>query len=652
LRLVFFILIFILTRFSKQPLTSEGNWEKVNINIPKNRTSINEGYVLGINSYYHDSSATIIQNGKILWAAQEERFTRLKNDSSFPRKSIQKGLEYLKIKPSEISLVSYFEDPSLKRQRIFNQINNLHLKDRIFFIWSNAFRLILQTYLFYIILRLDLIKCGIFKPTLLRGKIIYSNHHLSHAASAFLPSPFGESAIICIDAVGEKVSTSIFRGEGRVIEMIEHIDYPHSIGMVFSAFTAYCGFKVNSGEYKLMGLAPFGNDVYKDRILKDILTLRSDGSYKVNSEYLPFAINTPILNSNFISYWGRKPRDPNDESGIDKFYCDIAASIQSVLNEYILLIAKRAKLKTKSENLCLAGGVALNCVSNSILVRSNIFKNIWIQPAAGDAGTSLGAALLCSSMDTNMHSYQKDIYQSDAMNGSFLGSDYSNAEILKTLKNFGLSFLFLSRQEINELAVKAIQENKIIGYFNGRMEFGPRALGSRSILANPKDPNGQSRINKAIKFRESFRPFAPAMLPEVAFKYFNIEKLDPYMLFTWFLKDEYRLGMSRKFDLSDVNLLRSKYPSITHMDYSARVQVVEKSSPLFNLLQLGLSKSNLEMVVNTSFNVRGEPIVESPINAIECFLSTAMDYLAIGNYWVDKSKQLILETPKRKTYPD
>jgi carbamoyltransferase len=422
--------------------------------------------------------------------------------------------------------------------------------------------------------------------------------------------------------------------------------------MVYSAFTAYCGFKVNSGEYKLMGLAPFGKDVYKDRILKDIITLRPDGSYKVNSSYLPFVINSPILNSNFISYWGRAPRDPEDESGIDKFYCDIAASIQSVLNEYILLIAKRAKLKTKSENLCLAGGVALNCVSNSVLVRSNIFKNVWIQPAAGDAGTSLGAALLFSSTETDKHSYQNHINQTDYMKGAFLGSHYSKEDVLRTLKDFGLSFLTLSKQEIDELVVRALLENKIIGYFQGRMEFGPRALGSRSILANPKDPNGQSRINKAIKFRESFRPFAPAMLPEVAIKYFKIEKLDPYMLFTWFLKDEYRIEMMRKYNLSDVNLLRSKYPSITHMDYSARVQVVEKSSPLFDLLQLGLDKSDVEMVVNTSFNVRGEPIVESPKNAIECFLSTAIDYLAIGNFWVDKSKQTNLHTIKRKTYFD
>jgi carbamoyltransferase len=429
------------------------------------------------------------------------------------------------------------------------------------------------------------------------------------------------------------------------------MNFPNSIGLLYSAFTAYCGFKVNSGEYKLMGLAPFGEPKYKDKILNKIIFLHPDGSFKINSDLLPFSIDEPILTRDFIEFWGREPRSSKAQDEIDQFYCDVAASIQAVLNDYLVLIANQAKLLTGSENVCLAGGVALNCVANSFLAKQKIFKNIWIQPAAGDSGTSLGAALMYSAK-SNDYDHRESINKKDAMLGSFLGSYYSDSEIKAALSKYGLFYETMKSNQLIRKVASSLNDQKITGYFQKRMEFGPRALGSRSILANPRDPKGQRRINLAVKFRESFRPFAPAMLSEAAEKYFDIEVFDPYMLFTWKLKKEYRLKTNRNYDLTDVNLIRSKFPSITHVDYSARVQIVQKDDPLYNLLKVCNEIYDLPMLVNTSFNVRGEPIVESPSDAIECFLTTDIDCLAIGGFWIEKSKQNNLQQIKKKEYLD
>jgi carbamoyltransferase len=627
------------------------NWTEIQKSPVKVSTKFIDEYVLGINAYFHDSSATIVKNGEILWAAQEERFTRKKNDSRFPFMSIARGLKQLNLKHRDISAVIYFENPFEKSLRVSQQLSVLGMRERFKFVYSNAYRLLLHSKLFSLKFRFDLVRSKIFWPCISYNKIFFSNHHLSHAASAFLPSGFNEAAIICIDAVGETTTTSILKGNLDSIQFIRTMSFPNSIGLLYSTFTAYCGFKVNSGEYKLMGLAPFGEPKYKDKILNKIVFLHPDGSFKINSDLLPFSINEPILTRDFIEYWGREPRSSKAQGEIEQFYCDVAASIQAVLNDYLVLIANQAKLLTGSENVCLAGGVALNCVANSFLAKQKIFKNIWIQPAAGDSGTSLGAALMYSAKSNN-YDHRESINRKDTMLGSFLGSYYSDNEIQVALNKYGLSYEAMKCNQLIRKVAGSLNDQKIIGHFQNRMEFGPRALGSRSILANPRDPKGQRRINLAVKFRESFRPFAPAMLSETAEKYFDIKIFDPYMLFTWKFKKEYRFNTQRIYDLTDVNLIRSEFPSITHVDYSARVQIVQKNDPLHNLLEVCNEIYDLPMLVNTSFNVRGEPIVESPSDAIECFLTTDIDCLAIGGFWIEKFKQNNLQQIKKKEYLD
>jgi len=592
--------------------------------------------VLGISSYFHDSSCTIIVNGKIEFAAQEERFTREKNTSAFPHQSIKLGLKTLGLDLNDITTICYFENPQLKFKRIREQIRSISFIAAYKMVKTIFWRLWKFHIRFNSTLKKDLHLCGFSNKFLKSNPIIFSNHHLSHALSAFVPSPFLNANIIVIDAVGEYATTSIWKANNNHITLLRSINFPNSIGMLYSAITYFCGFKVNSGEYKLMGLAPFGKPTYVKLILSNLIEIYSDSSFKINSSFLTYFSGTKIINElRLEKLFGFPRRLP--ESEIAQEYMDLAASMQEVLNQYVEKLCRYSLELNKSENLCLAGGVALNCVTNGHIDRTSIFQNIWIQPAAGDAGTSLGAAILVA---TNDYTHKDLGQESDAMQGAFLGTGYSNSEIEEVLQNHSFVYEKLSSEELLERATECIQRNNIVGWFQGRMEFGPRSLGARSIIANPTDPNGQSRINLKIKFRESFRPFAPAMLQNSAEKYFESIRADKYMLFVSFFRPEFRYKVISEGKLNDVSLIRSAFPSVTHVDYSARVQVVDNESPIFDLL-LNLEKRDIPMVVNTSFNVRGEPIVESPKNALYCFMATDIDDLFLGNFYITKSKQTL-----------
>lgn len=583
--------------------------------------------ILGISAYYHDSAASLIINGEIIAAAQEERFSRLKGDASFPHLAINYCLNEAQIKLSDVDEIVFYEDYLIKFQRILIT-NHLYIPRSL-----KSFLAAMPKWLTKNIWLEQQIK----KELNTKKNIIFINHHYSHAASAFYPSPYEKAAILTIDGVGEWATTTYGIGEKNKIKLLKEMRFPDSIGLLYSTFTYYTGFKINSGEYKLMGLAPYGKPIYVDLIKEKLLKIFNDGSIKLNQEYFNYTKGLTMSNKKFNQLFGGKPRKP--ESPITQKEMDIAASIQIIINEVVLKLANHVYQETKCENLVLAGGVALNVVAIGHLKRHSKFKNIWVQPASGDAGGSLGAALAIYYRDN-----ERTINTNDSMKGAFLGPDIllSDDKIDKKLKEIGAIFDILSEDELIKKIVECLSDDKVVGIARDRMEFGPRALGHRSILANAQNIETQKNLNLKVKKRESFRPFAPIVLTEDAKEYFEMNDESPYMLSTYYVKEEKRLAQNTK--LKGLNLLnqkRSDIPAVTHIDYSARVQTVDKKrNPfIYNLLKEYKKKTGCSVLVNTSFNVRGEPIVNSEIDAFNCFMNTDIDYLVIGNRFFRKKEQ-------------
>ncbi len=597
-------------------------------------------YILGISCFYHDSAACLIKNGEIIAASQEERFSRIKHDQSFPKNSIKYCLKEANISEDQIANVVFYEKPLLKFERLLETY--LAYAPKGFKSFLKSMPLWIKDKLFQkSILKKELI--DLFGNKIDWSKIIlFSEHHLSHAASAFFPSPFEKAAIITIDGVGEWTTTSISEGDGKNIKLIKEIHFPHSLGLLYSAFTYYSGFKVNSGEYKLMGLAPYGNPIYVNKIKENLIKIESDGSFRLNMMYFNFTTGLTMTNKKFHNLFGGPPRE--SESKITQKDMDLAASIQKVTEEVVLNISKYVLKETGLKNLCLAGGVALNCVANGVLFREKIFENIWIQPAAGDAGGALGSALSVWHLYYNKER-KVDKLKYDSMKGSYLGPSYTDKEIEKELKIIDASYIKLELNDLIEKVANDISKNKAIGWMQGRMEFGPRALGSRSILADARSPNMQKQLNLKVKFRESFRPFAPSILSEHISEWFDHDEKSPYMLFVSDVKKNKLHNIKKNeeelFGIEKLNIPRSQVPAITHVDNSARIQTVHKDTNeiYYNLISKFYEITKCPLIVNTSFNVRGEPIVCSPSDAYRCFMGTDLDILVIGNFYLKKNDQ-------------
>ena len=594
--------------------------------------------ILGISAFYHDSAAAILVDGKIIAAAQEERFTRKKHDSSYPFNSVQFVLKYSNLKLSEVDHIVFYEKPFLKFERLLETYVALAPKGFIQF--SKAMPLWLKEKLFQKKVLMELLKKH-EKNFNDEKKIYFSEHHLSHAASAFYPSPFDEAIVLTADGVGEWATTTVAIGKKNNLQIKKEIHFPHSLGLLYSAFTYYTGFKVNSGEYKLMGLAPYGDPKYTDKIKENLIDIKNDGSFRMNQKYFNYTIGLTMTNSKFNNLFGQNPRDPKKEK-ISQFHMDVAASIQKVTEEIILKISRSLKEEYKISNLCLAGGVALNCVANGKILEEKIFENIWIQPAAGDAGGSLGGALALWHLELKN---QRTVSKDDDMEGSYLGPKYSNEKIKNELNNLGAKFYELDDDNIVNKTAEDLNAGKAIGWFQGRMEFGPRALGGRSILGDARSPFMQKNLNLKVKYRESFRPFAPSVLREDVSEWFQIDANSPYMLLVAKINDNKKIEMTDKdkklFGIDKLNIQRSEIPAVTHIDYSARVQTVhEKTNPLYyKLIKRFKEKTSCPVIVNTSFNVRGEPIVNTPQDAFNCFMGTELDVLVIGNYYLIKNEQ-------------
>lgn len=601
-------------------------------------------YILGISAYYHDSAACLIKDGEILAAAQEERYTGIKHDSSFPKNAVKFCLEQEGLSLEEVDYLVFYEKPFWKFERIIETF--FTIAPQGFLSFMKAFPIWIKEKLF---LKNSLIRAfselGTLPKKNLSKKILFSQHHLSHAASAFYPSSFESALIIVLDGVGEWSTTTISTGKGNDIDIREEIVFPHSLGLLYSAFTYFLGFKVNSGEYKLMGLAPYGEPVFRDLIMENLLDLKPDGSFSLNLSYFTFLGGLTMTGKRFEDLFGIKKRPP--ESVINKEHCDIAASIQTVLEEAILRIVVFAKHKYPHENLCLAGGVALNCVVNGRLLREAGFKDIWIQPAAGDAGGSVGAAMETYFRYTDAP--RKPHLRNDGMKGCFLGDEFGREEIKEAIDIRGLKYKELGEADLLQKTVEYLTGKKVVGWFQGRMEFGPRALGNRSILGLASDPGMQKKINQKIKFRESFRPFAPVLLEEDAGKYFSFVKVSPYMLFTDYIKKAYRTEGSDNKKAGVSQQIHSSFPAITHVDYSSRIQTATKETndKLYRLLQTLKSKTGHGILVNTSFNVRGAPIVRTPSDAIDCFIYTNMDVLVLGNFILERKENQLPEIVER-----
>ena len=595
-------------------------------------------YILGISAYYHDSSASLIKDGEILGAIQEERLSRIKHDSSFPSKSINYLMNENNLKLHEINDIVFYEKPFLKFERLLESYVALAPRGFKSFcasmpIWLRE-KLFQKNNIFSALKKIDPEFSDI-------NKIKFSEHHLSHAASAFFPSPFEESLIITLDGVGEWATTTIGFGQKNNIDILKEINFPHSLGLIYSAFTYYLGFKVNSGEYKVMGLAPYGEPKYKDIILNNLIDIKDDGSFRIDMRYFDFATGLKMINKKFENLFGEKTRDPDKEE-LTQFHMDIASSIQSTIEDVIIKITKYMSRTLKYKNLCLSGGVALNCVANGKIHKEKIFENIWVQPAAGDAGGSLGAALAY----WHMHYKKPRSEYVDQMKGSLLGPNFDNNLIIKKLEKLNISYLKKNSEEINEIISEDLKNGKTVAWFQGRMEFGPRALGNRSILADPRVENMQKNLNLKVKFRESFRPFAPAIIFEKVSEYFNLNVESPYMLLVSNVNEKQKVKSTNSdefFGIEKLNLKRSKISAVTHVDYSARVQTVKKetNSRFYSLIQKFYEKTGCPVLVNTSFNVRGEPIVCTPEDAINCFMSTNLDVLVLENCLIYKSDQNI-----------
>lgn len=587
-------------------------------------------YILGISAFYHDAAAALLKDGEIIAAAQEERFTRKKHDPSFPARAIDYCLKEAGIKAKEISLVAFYDKPFLKFERLLETYLAFAPKGITSFLvgmppWVKQ-KLFMKEQVLNAIEGYE-------------GTIIFPEHHHSHAASAFYPSPFEEAAILTVDGVGEWATASYGKGKGNKIELYKEIRFPHSLGLLYSAFTYYCGFKVNSGEYKLMGLAPYGEPVYEDLILKHLIDLKEDGSFKLDTRYFNYCTGLTMTSLAFHRLFGAPPRKPSDP--IEQRHMDIARSIQAVTEKVIMKMVAYVRRETGNDNLCLAGGVALNCVANGKILREGPFKNIWIQPAASDAGGALGAALVA------WHEYFEKprtvLVGKDLQKASLLGPSFSDAEIEKYLKDDSVPYEKVQEGKVAEAVADLVASQKVVGWFEGRMEFGPRALGARSIIGDPRSEKMQSIINRKIKFRESFRPFAPSVLLEKAGEYFGLGCESPYMLIVSPVEKDKREGSGGE-SLKGLEKLRTKrscVPAITHVDYSARVQTVKREdNPLYyDMINKFYEKHGCPLIINTSFNVRGEPIVCTPEEAYKCFMRTNMDYLVMGSFIVDKTKQ-------------
>jgi len=594
--------------------------------------------ILGISAYYHDSAAALLRDGQVVAAAQEERFTRKKHDAAFPYQAIRSCLESTGTQLAEIDHVAFYDKPFLKFERLLETY--LAFAPRGFSSFRTALPVWVKDKLFQ---RSQIVKALKELSPKIRWdeKLLFSEHHLSHAASAYYPSPFKSAAVLTMDGVGEWTTTSVALGKGRDLKVTKEIHFPHSLGLLYSAFTYYTGFKVNSGEYKVMGLAPYGNPVFKEKILENLIDLKDDGSFRLNLEYFDYCTGLTMTNDRFAELFGAPARKPEDK--LTQREMDLAASIQAVTEEVVLKLAKGIADETGEKNLCLAGGVALNCVANGKLARSGIFERLWMQPAAGDAGGALGAALVAHHL---FNKKERTVNGGlDAMRGGYLGPQFSNEEIERRLRRAGAVFEVLQENQIIESCADSLAEGKALGWFQGRMEFGPRALGARSILGDARSPSMQKQLNLKVKYRESFRPFAPAVLAEDAEKYFDIKGESPYMLLVADVAEQERIAMNDEqkglFGIDKLNVPRSSIPAVTHVDYSARVQTVHKeTNPRFHdLIASFKDKTGCPVIVNTSFNVRGEPIVGSPEDAFRCFMGTEIERLAVGNCFLKKENQ-------------
>jgi len=593
--------------------------------------------VLGISAFYHDSAAAIIVDDKIIAAAQEERFTRKKHDASYPKHAINYVLKEAGLKLSEVDYVVFYEKPFLKFERLLETY--IGFSPSGFKSFSTSMPLWLSEKLFQKKMLYDALKEQDNNFNDIK-KINFSEHHLSHAASAFFSSPYDEAIILTLDGVGEWATTTVSLGKNNKISILKEIHFPHSLGLLYSAFTYFLGFKVNSGEYKVMGLAPYGEPKFKDIILEKLIDVKEDGSFRLSMDYFNYATGLTMTNSKFAKLFNMNRREP--ENNLSQIHMDMAASIQAATEEIVLKITRFLSKEYKLENLCMAGGVALNCVANGKILKEGLFKNIWIQPASGDAGGALGAAQAFYYQELDN---KRQILKTDSMNGSYLGPQFTDDQIENELKSCGANYKKLTQDQIINDTAKALSEEKAVGWFQGRMEFGPRSLGNRSIIADPRSENMQKNLNLKVKYRESFRPFAPAVLFEKVSEWFEINSESPYMLLVADVKKSKQLEMTNEqknlFGIDKLNVKRSSIPSVTHVDYSARIQTVHKeTNPTFyKLIEEFERITKYPILVNTSFNVRGEPIVCTATDAFNCFMGTDLDVLVCNNFILYKDDQ-------------
>ena len=609
--------------------------------------------ILGISAFYHDSAAALIVDGKIIAAAQEERFSRKKHDSSYPFNAVEFVLKRANLSLNKIDYIVFYEKPFLKFERLLETY--LAFAPRGFKSFSMAMPIWLREKLFQKKVLFNELK-NHNKNFNDINKIYFSEHHYSHAASAFYPSPFKRAVILTLDGVGEWATTTLAKGDEQNLEILKEIHFPHSIGLLYSAFTYYTGFKVNSGEYKVMGLAPYGEPKFKNLILDKLIDLKEDGTFRLNMEYFDYATGLKMINNKFSKLFGQPARNL-DKDLLTQFHMDIASSIQTVTEEVILRLTKSISKEYGSKNLCMSGGVALNCVANGKILKEKIFENIWIQPAAGDAGGALGAALALWYKELKN---KRSESPKDEMQGSYLGPSFDDFEIENDLKRLGAKYTKFSENDILKIAAEELSKEKTIGWFQGRMEFGPRALGARSIIADPRSNKMQKNLNLKVKFRESFRPFAPSIIREDVSKWFELDCDSPYMLLVANVNKSIRKEMTSEekklFGIDKLNIKRSDIPAVTHVDYSARIQTVHKNTNprYYKLLQSFKKITGCPVLVNTSFNIRGEPIVCSVEDAYRCFMGTNLDILICGNFILYKDKQNIelKEKYKNKFTPD
>jgi len=596
-------------------------------------------FILGLSAYYHDSAACLLKDGEIIAAAQEERFTRKKHDADFPQNAIKYCLKEANISANQIDNVVFYEKPFVKFERLLETY--LAFAPKGFTSFAKAMPVWIKDKLFQKTALIKKLKSTLDEDVNWSERLLFSEHHLSHAASAYYPSPFDSAAVLTLDGVGEWTTSSLAIGKGNDLKVLKEIHFPHSLGLLYSTFTYYTGFKVNSGEYKVMGLAPYGKPRFAKLIQEKLITVAEDGSFQLDMSYFDYATGLTMTNKKFDALFGGPPR--TTEAEITQREMDLAASVQKVTEDIVLKLARGIAKETGECNLCLAGGVALNCVANGILLREKVFENIWIQPAAGDAGGALGAAL--STWYLHHNKERSASKERDAMKGAYLGPKFTDAEIEAELTACGATFKKFSEDEMIEEVASTLANEKVVGWMQGRMEFGPRALGGRSIIADPRSPVMQKQLNLKVKYRESFRPFAPSVLREDLSEWFELETDSPYMLLVANMQIKKRRVMTKEeealFGIDKLNVPRSTVPAITHVDYSARIQTVHAdTNPRYHaLISKFKDKTGCPLVVNTSFNVRGEPIICTPTDAFKCFMGTKMDVLAVGSYILYKEQQ-------------